>query len=181
MVYRAIDTSPICAGLDRQPELEREATSGNVARYTWIDLDRGLSRATIVVESGKVQVKAQTRENLAEARGFLETCLRGLIQPIAELGGEIPPLVGSIQPGSDHGLSGTAFLTRVLHRWPDAPSPLLNGRAPREACRSQSGRQRVAALLLGLERDFARLKRLGRPWADITPLREELGLPPPTP
>jgi hypothetical protein len=42
--------------------------------------------------------------------------------------------------------------------------------------KSRAERQRVASLLADLERDMTRQKRLGRGWADITRLREQLDL-----
>jgi hypothetical protein len=57
----------------------------------------------------------------------------------------------------------------------------LDDRTPREACRSRGGRERVAAILLDLERDLARLKRLGRPSIDLAAVREQLHLTPSPP
>jgi hypothetical protein len=36
----------------------------------------------------------------------------------------------------------------------------------------------VAHLLVGLERDMARQKRIGKAWGEVEPLWEALGLPP---
>lgn len=175
-IYRGADLRRIRAGLDRQPGLEREAGTGEETRYAWIDPSRAIARATILLRSGRVEVSADTREDLADAVAFLETSLRGLIEPVREprAEAEAPPRDAPPRPRS--GAAGAAFLARILDRWPDTPSPLLDDRTPREACRSRGGRERVAALLLDLERDFGRLKRLGRPWADVTPLREQLNL-----
>jgi len=176
--YRGTEGSRIRAGLDRQSELVRETGTGGEVHYARIDSRWAITRATVLVRSGEVQVRADTREDLAEARRFLEECLQGLIQPSAERADETAApshdevkRLGSGPPGAD-------FFTRVLARWPDTLSGLLDDRTPREAVKSQAGRQQVLALLLGLERDFARLKRLGRAWADVNPLREQLGLLP---
>ncbi|MBA3508068.1 MAG: DUF2384 domain-containing protein [Betaproteobacteria bacterium] len=42
-------------------------------------------------------------------------------------------------------------------QWVDAPIPLLDGRTPREAVKTADGREAVAALVLQLERDGARM------------------------
>lgn len=178
MTYRATDVLRIRAGLDRQPELEREADSGDEVRYAWIDLHRAVIRTSVQVGPNGVQVRADTREDLAEARQFVEACLRGLIEPAGECAEESPGSAADDALRAKAGVPGTAFLTRVLERWPDTPCPLLDNRTPREACRSRPGRQRVVTLLLDLERKLARLKRLGRAWADVTPLREGLNLLP---
>lgn len=182
VTYRATDARRIQAGLDRQQELERGEGAGTEIRYVWIDPERAIGRATLLVRAGEVTVTADTSEDLADARRFLETCLRGLIHPLVERRTESTPDAPRTPPrelartGPRPG--GAAFFARILDRWPDTPSPLLNDRTPRQACGSRAGRQQVAALLLSLERDFARQKRLGRAWADVTPLREQLDLLP---
>lgn len=175
-IYRGIDMSRIRAGLHRQPELEEDARTEEEIRYAWVDPDRAVARATLLVRSGEVEVRADTREDLVDAAAFLETCLRGLIQPAPEPPAEAgpPPEEEAWQPRP--GPPGVAFFARVLDRWPDTPSPVLEDRTPREVCRSRGGRQPVAALLLGLERDLGRLKRLGRASADLTSVREQLHL-----
>lgn len=176
--YRGTHVSRIRAGLDRQPELIREAETGDQVRYVWIDRRRSVTRAILVVRNGELEISADTREDLAEARRFLEESLHGLIQPAGEHVGEAAGfgLEEVSRPGS--ALPGEVFYARMLAGWPGRSSPYLEDRTPREAVKSRAGRQQVAALLLGLERDFARLKRLGRAWADIIPLREHLDLPP---
>ncbi len=180
MTYRGTDVSRIRAGLDRQSELERDVEAGDEARYAWIDLHRAIVRASVQVGDDGVQVRADTRQDLADARQFLETCLRGLIEPADECVEESPASLPEGISRAKAGAPGTAFFARVLERWPDTPSPLLDNQTPREACTARRGRQHVETLLLDLERNFARLKRLGRAWADVTPLRERLNLLPDT-
>lgn len=176
--YRGAELSRIRAGLDRQPELEREPGSGEEPRYVWIDPTRGLPRASIRLRSGLVEVEADTREDLAAATALLESCVRGLIHPVreAEPGAEVAGAEAPWRPSA--GVPGTAFFARLLARWPDTPCPQLDDRSPRAACGSRTGRERVAALLLDLERDFGRLKRLGRAWAEVATLYDQLHLPP---
>jgi hypothetical protein len=181
LTYRGTDTSRIQAGLRRQQELERCEGFEDEIRYVWVNLHQATARATIVVASGEVRVSAETREDLADARRFVETCLRGLLQPIGEQVAATPPSPRAVSSRRTTGPPGTAFLAKYLQGWPDAPSPFLDDRTPREACRTRAGRQRVTALLTDLERELARQKRLGRAWADVTPLRDDLGLLPRTP
>jgi len=176
-IYRTTDCSRICVGLERQPQFHRDAGVAAGLRCSWIDPDWGLTRATVVVNPSEVRVDADTREDLAQCRSVLETCLRGLIEPAGESAGQPPiPRAFTHQP-SRLGLPGQAFFARIVDRWTETASPLLGGRTPAEACRSQAGRQQVAALVLGMERECARLRRLGRAWVDLRSLREQLDLP----
>lgn len=179
--YRGADVSRIRASLDRQPELEHESGNGEERRYLWVDPERAIARATVLLRSGEVEVSADTQEDLGEAQVFLETCLRGLTQPVErpQSRPEVSPTEVSSQSRS--GPPGTPFLARILDRWPDTPSPLLDDRTPREACRSRGGRQRVSAILRDLEHGLNRLKRLGRASVDPTYLWEELDLAPDQP
>jgi hypothetical protein len=158
-------------------ELERQAGTRGEARYAWVDLERAVTRATVSIRPDEIRVTADTGEDLTQAAQFLETCLRSLVEFVGEVtseaeetGKDAPPRRALLAPG-------TAFFARVLDRWPDSPSPLLEDRTPRQAVKSRAGRQQVAGILLGLEREFDRLRRLGRAWADLTALREELNLP----
>ena len=176
LTYQAVDTARIQAGLNRQSELELEDKTREEIRYAWLDLGRGVIRATLIVRPGTVEVCAETREDLAEAGRFVEDCLRGFIQPDEsppEAAGSQPPPPSAYTPG---GLRGAAFLARFLDHWAERSSPLIGDRTPRAVCESRAGRQQVGALLLGLERDLARQRRLGRAWADLTPVREALNL-----
>jgi hypothetical protein len=178
LTYRGEETSRVRAALDRQLELERDEVTGGEVRYAWIDRDRALTRASVLVRPLEVQVSADTQEDLAAAKDFLDTCLRGLIQPTGEQADEAAAFLRNEATPRRPGVPGTAFLMRILDGWADTPSPLLDDRTPRDAVKSRTGRQQVATLLLDVERDMARQKRLGRAWANVTPLREELHLLP---
>jgi len=176
-VYRSQESARIRAALDRQPELERTGEDEAGVRYVWIDPRLGVTRATLRLDSEGIQASAETREDLDTIKEFLETSLRGLIQP----GGA--PQDPAAAPPSDatetkQDPAGTAFLRRVMARWPDIVLPALGDQSPREACESPAGREAVAHLLVGLERDMARQKRIGRAWGEVEPLWEALALPP---
>jgi hypothetical protein len=181
LIYRGTDLARIRAVLDRQSNLERDAGAGEEARYAWIDPERAVTRATFLLPSGEVEVRADGPQDLADAAAFLETCLRGLVQGLEEHPAGAHAVDGEATSRPRSGPPGTAFLSRVLDRWPDTPSPLLDDRTPREVCRSRGGRERVAAILLDLERDVGRLKRLGRPSIDLAAVREQLHLTPSPP
>ncbi len=178
VIYKGQDLSRIRATLDRQPELEGDETGGDEARYAWVDLERAVTRASVLARSGEVELRADSQEDLAAAKGFLETCLRGLIQPVEEQAVEPAELFEDEGRRTGSGIPGASFLARVLDRWADTPHPLLDGHTPRDAMKFRAEREQVAWLLADLERDMARLRRLGRAWADVGPVREALSLPP---
>jgi hypothetical protein len=181
VVYRGEDLSRIRAALDRQSELERDEAADDAARYARIDLERGVTLATLLLRSGELELCADSREDLAATQSFLETCLRGLIHPVETPEGE--PAGASQDEGRRAGpaIPGAVFLGRYLDRWPDTPHPLLDGRTPRDAARSRAGREQIRWLLTVLERDMARQKRLGRAAVDVGPLWERLQIAPDTP
>jgi hypothetical protein len=175
--YRGKDPARIRASLDRQMELERQAGARGEVRYVWIDLEHAVARAIIAIRPDEIRVTADTGEDLRGAAQFLETCLRSLVEYVGEEIAEAEEAGGDATPRGASGPPGAGFFARFLGRWPDLPCPLLQDRTPREAVKSRTGRQQVADILLGLEREFDRLRRLGRAWVDLTALREELGLP----
>ncbi len=147
------------------------------ALFHWIDSMQGVRRGTVRLERDEIQVAAETREDLKSLQGYLDSCLRGLIQLTLEQQ-EAAPDVPSTDATAP---AGTAFLQRVVARWSDTPMPLAGDRTPREVCRSRAGQEQVTQLLLGFERDLARQKRIGRAWVETKTLWEELGLAPTPP
>ena len=65
--------------------------------------------------------------------------------------------------------------TERMRRWLDEPHQLLGGRTPREAV-AGADRAEVVRLLRQIENGAERARRRGEPAADVTPLRDELGL-----
>ena len=175
VVYSGPEAVRIRAALDRQPEFERmDANEGGV-RYVWIDSSQGVRRGTVHLMHDEVRATAETREDLEAIKSLLESALRGLIQLAVEQ--QDAPTEVFLQDAPT-GPAGEAFLRRLVARWPDTPAPVLDDRTPREACRSWAGQEAVGQLLLGLQRDLARQKRIGRAWVETGMLWEEIGLPP---
>jgi hypothetical protein len=168
-----VDSVHIRAVLERQPDLEPVEGPAQ-GQYAWIRADDGVCRATVGQDERGVEIRADTRADLAEASRILSRALQGLVQerPAEEL-----PAQTHSTPGDDGAEepTGTAFLRRTFASWAETTQPLLSDRTPAEACRLQTGRLEVAALLTEIERDLARHKRLGRAWVDLGPLRDSLG------
>lgn len=168
--YRALEAARIGAALARQATLERIEEDGGAHRYLWVDRVHGVALGTVLARPHEIEAAAETTEDLRKLAEFLEACLRGFIErmpddSVADAGPTAEPVVPSASAPA-----GTAFLRGMLERWPDVPWAGLSGRTPWEACRTQAGREEVARALLGLERDMARQKRLGRAWGDVEPL-----------
>jgi hypothetical protein len=171
--YIGSDMARIQAVLERQSSLERCAASSSEVGYAWIDSRSGIGQGSVVLRGDELLASAETAEDLQELGAMLEGSLRGYVRrdDTSPSGDAMPP-DASPPPGS--GLAGQACIRRIVERWPELPHPLLSDETPREACRSLSGHEQVGRLLLQLERDMARQKRLGRAWAEIGPLWERL-------
>jgi hypothetical protein len=179
--YHAVETARIRAALARQSALELVEEEEGRRRYLWVDRVHAVVLGTILVHPDEIEVSAETIEDLAKLTEFLEACLRGLVQRVPA--DAVPSGAPAMEPTAQQTSvpAGTAFIRRMLDGWPDAPYALLSDRTPREACRSKAGRGEVVNALLGLERDMARQKRLGRAWGEGGPLWEQLNLARPLP
>jgi hypothetical protein len=180
VTYHGREAARIRAALARQAALELVEDVAARIRYVLVDPTLAVAVGTVVWQLDHLQASAETEEDLARLTDFLETCLRGLVQRVTT---DTTPAAGQVSqavPRAESGPAGTTFLQRMLERWSDAPSVALSGRTPREACGSETGRDAVTRRLLGLERDMARQKRLGRAWRDVGPLWEQLHLVPPS-
>lgn len=178
--YRGDEAARIRAALNRQPELERVEDWEDGARYLWLDRWQGMTGGTVQFRGNEIQASAETEEDLGRLGGVLESCLRGLVRREAAEAAPIAPVAPASAVRHGAGPAGAAFIRGFLERWPEMPSPTLFDETPREACRSAAGCEAVIQLLLGLERDMARQKRLDRAWGEIGPLWERLSLSPPS-
>jgi len=179
--YRGLQPGRIRAALARESGLEQVGEAGGEIRYIWVDGTQGMVRGTILVGPDRLQAEAETEEDLAKLCEFLETCLRGLVERVTT---DVVPPARTAPEAMERPAAapaGIAFIRRMLERWPDIPSAVLGEQTPRQACGSQAGREEVTRTLLGIERDMARQKRLGRAWAEVGPLWEQLHLPHPSP
>lgn len=174
--YRAIEATRIGAALARQSALERVGEAEGKDRYLWVDRMQAVALGTVLVQPGEIEVSAETTEDLEKLTEFLEACLRGLIQRVPADAVPCPARTSESASQPPSAPAGTVFIRWMLDRWADIPWGTLSERTPREACRSESGRDEAARALLGLERDMARQKRLGRAWGEVEPLWERLSL-----
>jgi hypothetical protein len=171
--YVGSDTARIQAVLERQSSLERCSVSASEVGYAWTESPSGISLGSVVLRGEELLATAETEQDLRRLGEVLEDSLRGYVRRDETASSDDPPPPPA-SPPPPSGVAGQACLRRIVERWPELPHPLLSDEAPREACRSLTGREQVGRLLLQLERDLARQKRLGRAWAEIGPLWERL-------
>lgn len=171
-IYRVKDAERLRAALSRQAEIEtQEAGEG---RYLWIDPAWGIERARLTLSGELLTVGADSREELAEAGAFVAQVLHGSVEAVGLESDQEPPATPPAAAPAEP--RGSLFLHRAIRKWPDAAAPALGGQSPRLAVAQAEGRRQVAALLAGMERDLARLKRLGRGWVDVSGLWAALGI-----
>ena len=70
----------------------------------------------------------------------------------------------------------TNFLETTYLEWADQESPALGGETPRHAAASEAGREKVEAVIAGMEREDLGLRRTGTRAFDYNKLRAHVGL-----
>jgi hypothetical protein len=177
--YRGLDAARIRAALGRQSALEMAGQTDGGMRFLWIDGARGVTLGAVMLRGDELHAFAETADDLDQLSGYLEAFLRGLIRRIRRVVDDEPTPQAAVTRSAV--APGTAFVHRLLAAWADTPSPALSGQTPRTACLSLAGRNAVTGLLVDLDRDMARQRRLGRAWGDVGPLWEALHMAPPAP
>ena len=156
--------------------------AGNAMHRTWENTILGQARlggGTLEVETNSRQRADRLRQSLEAACGAAlrhqdreETAGPELFERMRQQG----PLSPGPRAVPDSALAQAAHREKqkMLAAWLDTPIPLLRGRTPRQAVRSQRGRREVDLLLKEMENHEARLPEHER--GDIAGLRRELGL-----
>ncbi|MEO8605799.1 MAG: SEC-C metal-binding domain-containing protein, partial [bacterium] len=127
---------------------------------------------TLAVETNSAARADHLRQRVAVACGdLIRHRLREHADPRASFAragnhGELPPAIDS----AEQARIGREFKQRHYQRWLDEPVPALDGRTPREAVRSSSGRHRVDVLLRDIENRENRLPIDQR--VDFAPIRQ---------
>jgi hypothetical protein len=167
---------------------EAEATEivflkpGNAMHPGWENTVLG----RVVVSKDRARLEANSVERATTLRGRVEAACGALLTHRAREHADPEALLEPPGAGADAGAvehepadpemiaALRAFKARHYAGWLDAPLPLLNGKTPREAVRTEAGRRRVDVLLKQLEHGEALLPEEER--TDLAPLRGELGL-----
>ncbi len=170
------------------------ATAGDLdpSARTWTMAASGESAdsrivAGLTLTATQLMVECDSRERLdtvkhalAAAYGFSlhfrgETVAPPKRQVTAEELASDQPLTIRITPEEDRALLNT-FLETTYLEWADQESPTLGGETPRRAAASEVGREKVAAVIAGMERADLGLRRTGIRAFDYNKLRAHVGL-----
>lgn len=166
-------------------EPDRSARTWTMAASGESAASRIAARLTLTATQLMVECDSRERLNavkhaLAAAYGF-SLHFRGdtVTPPKKEVtAGELAadqPLTVRITPEEDRALLNN-FLETTYLEWADQESPALGGETPRHAAASEAGREKVAAVIAGMEREDLGLHRTGT-WAfDYNKLRAHVGL-----
>ncbi|MET0515766.1 MAG: hypothetical protein ABW047_10635, partial [Nitrospiraceae bacterium] len=173
------------------PDSQQEATADN-RRRTWALQDpKGgsgtgvIGRLTLtpnqlIVECDSRERLDQIKHRLAATYGFSlhfrgETTNPPSRTVTATQLATDEPVFLLISPEEDRALLRT-FLETVYLEWADQESPTLDGRTPRHAAASESGRSQVSALIHGMEQQDLGMRRTGIRAFDYNKLRAHVGL-----
>jgi hypothetical protein len=146
-----------------------------------------VSVATLRLEGEQLLAEAMSEERLdqaieivAEDFGELVELHRREVVPIEQAlaerrqapSGVSPP--SDVSPAEERRLSAE-FMSERMRRWLDEPHPQLGGNTPRDAA-AGARRDDLIRLVRGIENGVDRARRSGQPRADVTWMRDELGL-----
>lgn len=146
-----------------------------------------ISIATVRLEGENLHVEAMSEERLDDAVDIIVCDFGQLVElshreviPIerrlAERQGALsvePPSSG-LSPAEERQL-WAGFATERMRRWLDEPHPQLGGSTPRDAA-AGTRRADLIRIVRGIENGVERAYRRGEPRADVTWMRDELGL-----
>ncbi|HET6674636.1 MAG TPA: hypothetical protein VFG71_04810 [Nitrospiraceae bacterium] len=166
-------------------ELDRSAQAWTMAASGESADSRIVARLTLTATQLMVECDSRERLNtvkhaLAAAYGFSlhfrgETIAPPKRQVTADELASDQPLTIRITPEADRALLNT-FLETTYLEWADQESPALGGETPRHAAASEAGREKVAAVITGMEREDLGLRRTGIRAFDYNKLRAHVGL-----
>lgn len=184
--YRVRDWQELGALLARQPDVEGDRKEGWV-RFTTLEGEMRRSRATLnPKENDTLEVFCRTLKLAEDARQWLENLagnvvsyqIREMVDPRSEKAlesapaspqADIPPEIAS-QLIHD-------YLSKFYANWTEEIIPTLGNKTPRQAIKTEKGRQAVTELLKSYEHSEARrVKDQGGEPFDFGFLWERLGI-----
>ncbi len=186
-VYDIDEPDAIGAALSGHPDLG-EIDDGV---YDWID-PRGrpmlgggpVSLGSIRLEKERLVLETKSRERLEKGKTFISGLLGDLVQHRVDSHEDLemamsrradaPPREREEIPPEVEAELLSEFMQEHLMEWVDMPLPLLGGQTPRQAVRSQHGREQVLGMLRDQEHIFA--DRPGSDRVDWAAPYRELGL-----
>lgn len=177
-------TQPRAQLVARRPDLPQGALVFETT--TADDLDT-ISIATLRLEGEQLYAEAMSEQRLdqaveivAEDFGELVELRRREVVPIEQRLAERQPTPSGGYPSSglppaEERRLWAEYMTERMRRWLDEPHPQLGGSTPRDAVVG-ARRADLVRLVRGIENGVERARRRGQPRADVTWMRDELGL-----
>jgi hypothetical protein len=187
-IYRVVDLPALIRALEATFEV-REAG----ARYTWLGSPKQDEGATVLgnlrIEDGQLVIECNSKSRLQRGKKLLMAAagraveylsqefidqvelLRRAPEDVSSAPSEIEEIPTEVQ----HKLI-TEVMEKHFAKWPDTPLPALDGKTARQAVKNLAGRRKVSALLRDLENSEEHKRLRGKPFYDISRLRNELGL-----
>ncbi|MBI5711191.1 MAG: SEC-C domain-containing protein [Candidatus Eisenbacteria bacterium] len=185
--YEVLDWSRLSAALAAQPDVEGNRKKGWV-RLAPGEPETGLQRSLLAINPGKrkdrLEPFARTQRLADEGRVWLESVagdalrflVRDTVDPMTLLkqkAGQVSPRssgeglrerpAAGLRPSTGSAPAGTEVLQQIhehiYRNWSDEPIPALGDRTPREALRTDEGREQVVRLLKQYEAGESRRAR----------------------
>ncbi|MCU1330701.1 MAG: motif domain protein [Bryobacterales bacterium] len=192
-VYRIEDETALAAALEAAEAFEAESDDGGPRSFAWLEPATSGARRSygrIELRDGKLRLECNSRQRLSAGRELVEkhgrAWLRHLgdsFQSQAAMKREAMQQKPQRNPSPASGLPPQVereILNRVKRehyaRWVDENLPALDGRTPREAAQSQTGRRALEDLLRTMENNEEHARREGSASFDFSAVRNQLGM-----
>lgn len=192
--YRIQDEAPLVAALETAKPFEAEEKADPGARsFAWLEQGSEGPRRSyghIEVRDGKLRLECNSRKRLIIGRQLIEehggAWLRHLGDSFESLDAMKKKVWGRKTPRSARHESALPpevereILSKIKSehyaQWVDERLPALDGRTPREAARSETGRHALEDLLRTMENAEERARLEGRAAFDFSVVRKSLGM-----
>jgi hypothetical protein len=194
--YRVLNEAPLVAALAAARPFEAEETDSDGARaFAWLEhrSDDGPRRSygRIELRDGKLRLECNSRKRLEIGRELIEKHGGAWLEHAGDTVQSQESLKRKVIsrrnrktaiPESDSLPEAAREVLSDLKKahyahWVDERLPALDGQTPREAARSEVGRQALERVLRLMENSEERERRRGADAFDFSSVRRELGMP----
>jgi hypothetical protein len=194
--YDVRNESAVIEALQRAPEFEREPQANmpeRTSRFAWLEQVQGDSRrsyGSIEIQDGRLRLECNSRRRLEIGRQLVEKYAGEWLAHVNDTFQTLPEgkarIAGAKPGGKKKPESGipkdveremvAQMKAKHYATWSDVSLPALNGKTPREAVRSATGRKAVEDLLRMMENGEERDRKEGKGSFDFSGIRKDLGL-----
>jgi tetratricopeptide (TPR) repeat protein len=192
-IYQLLDLDAAAAALLAAKMFEDTTSASDppgMLHFGWLETGGDGPRrsyGSIELGEGELRLECNSRERLAIGRQLVEKHAGSWLRHIEDRFTSLEEAMKNAK-ASDASEASTKLPPEVERevvlklkaehyaKWPDEPLPALDGRTPREAARTETGRSALHDLLRDMENAEEHERRHGRPAYDFRQLRETLGL-----